>query len=203
MESRITMWPNAPGNRRPTWKKSSTAWKTFLPDPRQDNPLKITNDARKAGLDYRLIEPHADDFAGSKVNAAVERIYHIWSDTAADRGTQLVFCDLSTPKGGRTPTSVPANRNDLELETLLDVDDTLLPERKDEEPHGTTQAETDDSGEDTSVASDMDAVIALSSKFSVYDDIRSKLVARGFRRKKSPSSMRPTPTSARQNSFPT
>lgn len=37
--------------------------KTFLPDPRQDNPLKIINDARKAGLDYRLIEPHADDFA--------------------------------------------------------------------------------------------------------------------------------------------
>lgn len=149
------------------------------PDPRQDNPLKITNDARKAGLDYRLIEPHADDFAGSKVNAAVERIYHIWSDTAADRGTQLVFCDLSTPKGGRTPTSAPANRNDLELETLLDVDGTLLPEQKDEESHGTTQAEKDDSGEDTSVASDMDAVIALSSKFSVYDDIRSKLVARG------------------------
>lgn len=60
------------------------------------------------------------------------------------------------------------------------MDGTLLPEQKDEEPHGTTQAETDDSGEDTSVASDMDAVIALSSKFSVYDDIRSKLVARGI-----------------------
>lgn len=150
------------------------------PDPRRDNPLKITNDARKAGLDYRLIEPHADDFAGSKVNAAVERIYQIWSDTAADRGTQLVFCDLSTPKGGRTPTSAPDTRNDLELETLLDVDGTLLPEQKDEESHGTAQAEKDDSGEDTSVASDMDAVIALSSKFSVYDDIRSKLVARGI-----------------------
>ena len=65
------------------------------------------------------------------------------------------------------------------METLLDVDGTLLPEQKDEESHGTTQAEKDDSGEDTSVASDMDAVIALSSKFSVYDDIRSKLVARG------------------------
>ena len=74
------------------------------PDPRQDSPLKITNDARRAGLDYCLIEPHADDFAGSRVNAAVERICQIWSDTAA-RGTQLVFCDLSTPKGGRTPTA--------------------------------------------------------------------------------------------------
>ena len=61
------------------------------PDPRVDNPLKITNDARKAGLDYRLIEPAADDFEGTKVNAAVERIYRIWQDTASDKGTQLVF----------------------------------------------------------------------------------------------------------------
>lgn len=61
------------------------------PDPRQDNPLKITNDARKAGLDFRLILPEAEDFAGSKINAAVERIHSIWQDTAADRGTQLVF----------------------------------------------------------------------------------------------------------------
>jgi hypothetical protein len=69
-------------------------------DPRIDNPLKITNDARKAGLDYRLIDPEADDFPDSKANAAVERVYEIWRDTAADKGTQLVFCDLSTPKGG-------------------------------------------------------------------------------------------------------
>ena len=45
------------------------------PDPRIDNPLKVTNDARKAGLDYRLIAPTADDFEGSKLNAAVERIH--------------------------------------------------------------------------------------------------------------------------------
>ncbi|MDR3175019.1 MAG: DEAD/DEAH box helicase family protein, partial [Desulfovibrio sp.] len=69
-------------------------------DPRVDNPLCITNDARKAGLDYRLIDPEADDHPGSKTNAAVERIFEIWRDSAADRGTQLVFCDLSTPKGG-------------------------------------------------------------------------------------------------------
>ena len=69
-------------------------------DPRLDNPLKITNDARKAGLDYRLINPESGDYDGSKSNGAVERIFQIWQNTAADRGTQLVFCDLSTPKGG-------------------------------------------------------------------------------------------------------
>ncbi|MFD2274743.1 hypothetical protein ACFS07_36230 [Undibacterium arcticum] len=68
-------------------------------DPRIDNPLKITNDARKAGLDYRLIDPSAPDFAGSKVNIMIDNIVRIHEDWDAKKGTQLVFCDLSTPKG--------------------------------------------------------------------------------------------------------
>lgn len=78
------------------------------PDPRRDNPPKIINDARKAGLDFRLILPEAEDFAGSKINAAVERIHRIRQDTAADRGTQLVFCDLSTPGSARRSLPMPA-----------------------------------------------------------------------------------------------
>ena len=64
-------------------------------DPRIDNPLKVTNDARKAGLDYRLIDPDADDHPGSKINAAVERIHEIWRDTAADNRT------CPRPRAGR------------------------------------------------------------------------------------------------------
>ena len=151
------------------------------PDPRQDNPLKITNDARKAGLDFRLILPEAEDFAGSKINTAVERIHSIWQDTAADRGTQLVFCDLSTPKGGKALSADVSPQPDTEFETLLDVDGTLIPERQELAARGTDSLEEgDENGEDASVASDMDAVIALSSRFSVYDDIRNKLVARGI-----------------------
>ena len=151
------------------------------PDPRQDNPLKITNDARKAGLDFRLILPEAEDFAGSKINAAVERIHSIWQDTAADRGTQLVFCDLSTPKGGKVLSTDASPQRNTEFETLLDVDGTLIPERQELAARGTDSLEEgDENGEDAIVASDMDAVIALSSRFSVYDDIRSKLVARGI-----------------------
>lgn len=151
------------------------------PDPRRDNPLKITNDARKAGLDFRLILPEAEDFAGSKINAAVERIHSIWQDTAADRGTQLVFCDLSTPKGGKALSADASPQRDTEFETLLDVDGTLIPERQELAARGTDSLEEgDESGEDATVASDMDAVIALSSRFSVYDDIRNKLVARGI-----------------------
>ncbi len=137
------------------------------PDPRVDNPLKITNDARKAGLDFRLINPEADDFEGSKINVAVERIHKIWQDTAKERGTQLVFCDLSTPKGGSSPES-------------QNFPDTALAAKGVESPDFESD-EDDDSGTDPTVTADMDALIALSSgKFSVYDDIKKKLVAKGI-----------------------
>ena len=63
-----------------------------------DNMLKITNDGRKLALDQRLIDPLLPDFEGSKVNACVDNVYRIWAETAEKRLTQLIFCDLSTPK---------------------------------------------------------------------------------------------------------
>src|SRR5437667_5454474 len=72
--------------------------KTGRVDPRYDNMLKITSEGRKAALDLRLVDPHAPDHAESKVNLAVQRIHEIWERTTAVRSTQLVFCDLSTPK---------------------------------------------------------------------------------------------------------
>ena len=138
-------------------------------DPRIDNPLKVTNDARKAGLDFRLIEPTADDFEGSKLNTAVGRIYDIWRDTASDKGTQLVFCDLSTPKGGKGSIPQQGASSNPGAESVDDAEDS---ERMESD---------DDSGEDPTVASDMDAVIALSSgNFSVYEDMRKKLMERGI-----------------------
>jgi len=70
-------------------------------DPSIDNFLKATGDARKAGLDYRLIDPSAPDFAGSKINAAAGHIVRIWKAHRERRGTQLVFCDLSVPASAR------------------------------------------------------------------------------------------------------
>lgn len=145
-------------------------------DPRIDNPLKVTNDARKAGLDFRLIAPEADDYSGSKINAAVERIHEIWRDTAADKGTQLVFCDLSTPKGGKPPASAQAERRDLESEAFIDVDGTLVHETPEQE--NTTEEDEDDA---LAGVVNMDEVIAMSSgKFSVYDDMKQKLMAKGI-----------------------
>ncbi|CAJ0807661.1 hypothetical protein R77560_04607 [Ralstonia thomasii] len=122
-------------------------------DPRVDNPLKVTNDARKAGLDFRLINPAAPDFEGSKVNAAVDEMMRIYKKWDAEMGTQLVFCDLSTPKSGRGASQVRqvAVSND----------------------------EEQDDQEQSSESVSMDELLASSSKFSVYDDIRAKLIARG------------------------
>ena len=67
-------------------------------DPKQDNMLKITNEGRKLALDQRLINPLLPDDENSKINVACKNVYDIWNDTKEQKLTQLVFCDLSTPK---------------------------------------------------------------------------------------------------------
>ena len=102
-------------------------------DPTKDNMLRITSDGRKLGLDQRLLNPLLPDFPDSKVNACVQNVLRIWKEGTADRLTQLVFCDLSTPKG----------KSNVMMQQL--ADDNM---------------DTD--------------------KFSVYDDIRVKLLAGGI-----------------------
>ena len=129
-------------------------------DPRVDNMLKITSDGRKLGLDQRLINPLLPDDPGSKVNACINNIFRIWQDGADERLTQLVFCDISTPKGmERTaqqteqPEASYAPKEEDELPPLEPVDDLT---------------------ELAGVSSN-----AVESNFNVYEDIRSKLIARG------------------------
>lgn len=137
------------------WTKGSIIHRMEnLPDdPRIDNPLKITNDARKAGLDYRLINSHAEDFAGSKINEAVNDTYATWKEWEARKGTQLIFCDLSTPKKAKAaPTQAIQPDSDHELE--------------------------DDAEE--AVTLSMDELLAGAGDFSVYDDLKAKLISRGI-----------------------
>ena len=68
-------------------------------EPTQDNMLKITNDGKKLALDQRLINELLPDDPNSKVNACIKNIYDIWEKSAVNKSTQLVFCDMSTPKG--------------------------------------------------------------------------------------------------------
>ena len=69
-------------------------------DPSVDNMLAITNDGRKLGLDQRVVNPLLPDEPGTKVNRCVDNVFKIWEDTKADRLTQILFCDLSTPSKG-------------------------------------------------------------------------------------------------------
>ena len=122
-------------------------------DASTDNMLKITSDGRKLGLDQRVINPDLPDEAGSKVNLCVDNIYSVWKDGQADKLTQLVFCDLSTPK-----TAVPASRAAKAAGGNLDSPELHALEAAIEQ--GTVEEPA----------------------FTIYDDIREKLVARGIPR---------------------
>ena len=120
--------------------------------PTEDNMLKITSDGRKLGLDQRVINPDLPDDPSSKVNLCVNNIHRIWQDGQAEKLTQLVFCDLSTPKGkaaqsGRIAAKGTDSPELHALEAAIDA------ETEPEEP-----------------------------PFTIYDDIREKLVARGIPR---------------------
>ena len=121
-----------------------------------DNMLKIMSDARKVALDMRLIEPGAPDFERSKTNEAARRIKEDYDKWADDRGAQLVFIDLSTPKNAKTAEAArirdlveKAERGD---EAAAEQLDKLSP----------------------------DELAALDGEFSVYDDLKQKLVALGI-----------------------
>ena len=84
-----------------------------LVNPTEDNMLKITNDGRKCALDQRLLNELLPDAEKSKVNTCVENAFQVWDEGKADRTTQLIFCDLSTPKGDGTFNVYDDVRNKL------------------------------------------------------------------------------------------
>ena len=90
-------------------------------DPSVDNMLKITSDGRKLGLDQRIISPLLPDEAGTKVNQCVANILQIWRDGQAEKLTQLVFCDISTPKAApskKVAKAVSGNLDSPEIHAL-------------------------------------------------------------------------------------
>ena len=84
-----------------------------LVNPTEDNMLKITNDGRKCALDQRLLNEILPDAEKSKVNTCVENAFQVWDEGKTDRTTQLIFCDLSTPKGDETFNVYDDVRNKL------------------------------------------------------------------------------------------
>ncbi|HXC37413.1 MAG TPA: DEAD/DEAH box helicase family protein, partial [Burkholderiales bacterium] len=150
------------------WKFENLRWLSKESN-NKINALSITNEARKAGLDYRLIDPSAADFPDSKLNQMVTEAVRIYQSWQADRGTQLVFCDLSVPSTARAKAlkEAQAAAQAAEAETLTEADNDK------EEAEESTEAEAEQKFS-------MDQLLAAQSKFSVYDDVRGKLIAAGI-----------------------
>ncbi|WP_347563724.1 DEAD/DEAH box helicase family protein [Pseudoflavonifractor sp. 524-17] len=94
--------------------------------PNVDNMLKITSDGRKLALDQRLANPLLPDDPGSKVNACVENVFHIWQESAGTRSTQLIFSDLSTPKGKSEKTSQTGKEDGSDQEPEDEADEETV-----------------------------------------------------------------------------
>ena len=104
-----------------------------LVNPTEDNMLKITNDGRKCALDQRLLNELLPDAEKSKVNTCVENAFQVWDEGKADRTTQLIFCDLSTPKGDGTFNVYDDTVQDADGEHReLNRKETMLAQQKQE-----------------------------------------------------------------------
>lgn len=90
-------------------------------DPSIDNMLKITSDGRKLALDQRIMNPLLGDDPGSKVNACVDNVFQIWQESTPAKGTQLIFSDLSTPKGRAEPKKETGEEPESGEETVMEA----------------------------------------------------------------------------------
>ena len=152
--------PRVDKNGMETYPETSLIWRSeHLPKKAEkgaDNMLKIMSDARKAALDMRLIDPSFGDNSLSKVNVAAENILHIYRKWDSVKGTQLVFCDLSTPKSS-------VSKEKAELRSLIELAE-----------------EGDEDAQEKLDKMSPDDLLALESEFSVYDDLKEKLIALGI-----------------------
>lgn len=152
--------PSVDDNGVESYPQGSLIWRSEnLPKKAEkgaDNMLKIMSDARKAALDMRLIDSNYPDNPSSKVNVAASNIKAIYDKWTADNGAQLVFIDLSTPKGAVAKEAAALR----ELVKLAEEGDEAAQEKLD--------------------AMSPDELLALDSSFSVYDDLKAKLIGLGI-----------------------
>jgi N12 class adenine-specific DNA methylase/antitoxin (DNA-binding transcriptional repressor) of toxin-antitoxin stability system len=163
-------------------------------DPRIDNALKVLTDGRKASLDMRLIDPSQSDEPGSKIHVAADNIYRIYAENTHRLGTQLVFCDLSTPnKHGKKDAAkfLKEAREILDDKGAAPFGDLRqqwreLRSRIQEMYDTMDEAEGDQRSIDhiekfLAQHDDIDAAVTNADlNFSIYDDMRTKLIERGI-----------------------
>ena len=155
-----------------------------MPDnPSIDNPLKATNDARKAGLDMRMIYPELPDIKDSKINRSINNmmdLYHKWQD---DKGTQLIFCDLSTPKSAQAKEIAEFRK---QVQEAASSDESTRKNRIKNMPIAELYSYLEDMAQEGNEKAinrlekiTPDQIAGWTSTFDVYNDIKQKLITRG------------------------
>ncbi len=158
------------------WNKDSIVYRMehFKDDPKRNNVLACTTDARKAGLDYRLIDSYASDYAESKSSLLADEVFKRWKQWQEDKGTQLVFCDLSTPKIHSQKVACDREMSKDEIEAIAKAESL-------ETQNLNAIMDSDEISESTeSKEKSNDEIIAQNAKFDVYSDVLKKLVAKGI-----------------------
>ncbi len=148
-------------NEYGSWNEGSIIWRmeNQSEDIAKNNLLACTTDARKAGLDFRLINPYAKDYEDSKVNILAQNVYEEWKNWEEDKGTQLIFCDLSTPKIHSQNIETNEINNETLSDDFININDELAIDEEDKNMSATN----------------LDEILAKQSKFDVYSDILKKL----------------------------
>ena len=118
--------------------------------PEEDNMLKITSDGRKLGLDQRILNPLLPDESGTKVNQCVSNVLKFWREGEADKLTQLVFCDISTPRTAPSQRAAKASPGNLDSPEIRALEDAIPLDEEKESP------------------------------FTIYEDVRQKLIEGGM-----------------------
>ena len=118
--------------------------------PEEDNMLKITSDGRKLGLDQRILNPLLPDEPGTKVNQCVSNVLKFWHEGEAEKLTQLVFCDISTPRTALSQRAAKASPGNLDSPEIRALEDAIPLDEEKESP------------------------------FTIYEDVRQKLIEGGM-----------------------
>lgn len=169
------------------YNKGSIIWRmdNFRNDPRNNNMLKCTSDARKAALDFRLIDPNSQDYEDSKINKLVEKVIYHYNDKTYPLSTQLIFCDLGVSKINSQKIDINAREELKQYNTIGEiVNDLDLVLEEDKKNPSYIKIEIDEEGNEKKIKYTAEMLNdMLGVNFNVYSEILKKLVKNGIPQK--------------------
>ncbi|TXE78490.1 hypothetical protein FPD46_07895 [Campylobacter peloridis] len=155
-------------------------------NPRENNMLKCTSDAKKASLDFRLIDNNSEDYEDSKVNKMIENVMLHYNDKKYPLSTQLIFCDMGVSKENSQKIDIDSTCNTIKYysfeDMIQDLNLTLIENENEEEESYYAHVEIDENGKEKILKKYQieELMELLGDKFDLYADILKKLVNKGI-----------------------